>query len=113
MPESANKTMKYLTYALAVLLSLTTTTRALPLQKALVPDDAKWLVHLDVDNLRESKIGTMVLNDILAAPLVKLKTEMKVDGQLILQKIHAVTAFGDDFQAGPKANGVLLLSGDE
>jgi len=105
--------MKSFAYTLAVLLSLTAASRALPLQNALVPNDAKWLVHLDVDNLRESKIGTMVLNDMLAEPLAKLKREMKVDGQLILQKIHSLTAFGDDFQAGPKANGVALLSGDE
>lgn len=104
--------MKYFACTIAVLLTFTATTRALQLKKGMLPDDAKWVVHLDVDNLRESKIGNIVIKDVLAAPLAKLKSEMKIDGQLILQKIHSITAFGNDFQAGPQANGVLMLSGD-
>ena len=78
-----------------------------------MPDDAKWLVHLDVDSLRESKVGNVLIKDVLAKPLEKLKSEMKVDGQLILKKLHSLTAFGNDFKAGPEANGVLVLSGED
>jgi hypothetical protein len=105
--------MKYFGYSLAVLLAFSATTRALPVQQGIVPDDAKWLVHLDVDSLRESKVGNIVIKDVLAKPLAKLKSEMKIDGQLILQKLHSLTAFGTDFQKGPEANGVLMLNGDE
>ncbi len=105
--------MKRINYILAVVFTLTATSRALPLQKALVPDDAKWLLHLDVDNFRDAKVGSLVMNKMLAAPLAKLKSEMKVDGQLIFQKLHSITVFGTDFKTGPQANGVLLLSGDE
>src|SRR6266542_3561004 len=107
------KIMKCFACGLAALMACTVTTRALPIEKGLVPNDAKWLVHLDVDNLRESKIGHTVIDEMLAEPLAKLKTEMKVDGQLILQKLHSITAFGNDFETGSKVNGVLLLSGDE
>src|ERR1051326_450487 len=96
-----------------VALTLTLTARALPLDQRLVPNDAKWLVHLDVDSLRDSKLGHVVIDQMLAEHLAKLKEQMKIDGQLILQKLHSVTAFGFDFETGPKANGVLLLSGEE
>ena len=105
--------MKYIAYSFVVFLVFVTTTRAVPLQRGLVPLEAKWLVHLDVDNFRDSKLGGIVINDLLGPHLAQLKTDMKVDGQLILQKLHSVTAFGTDFQAHPEANGVLVLSGDE
>src|SRR5438093_6099957 len=105
--------MKYLAYSLAVVLSFIAGARALPLQPGVAPGDAKWLVHLDLDNFRESKLGSTVINEMLAAPLAKLKTEFKVDGELILKKLHSLTAFGTDFEAGSQADGVLLLSGDE
>jgi hypothetical protein len=107
------KLLKSSLCGLAALLAFTLSTPALPLEKGVVPNDAKWLIHLDVDNLRDSKVGQTLINEILAEPLAKLKTEMKVDGQLILQKLHSVTAFGNNFEAGPKADGVLLLSGEE
>ena len=105
--------MNYFSYTVALVLTLATSSYATPLQKGVIPRDAKWLVHLDVDNLRDSKVGTIVIKQTLAAPLAQLKTEMKVDGELILQKLHSITAFGTDFQAGPEVNGVLVLSGDE
>src|SRR5438105_5932484 len=111
--EKMMKTRNCFNCLLVLVLTFTSTTRAVPLQKGLVPDDAKWLIHLDLDSLRESKLGDVVLNQMLAGPLAQLKTEMKVDGQLILQKVHSITAFGNDFKAGPKANGVLLLNGEE
>src|SRR6185369_5325017 len=107
------KTIKYLSCMVAVLLSLSLSARALPLQKGLVPGDAKWLVHLDLDNFRDSKLGNALINKVLAGKLDQLKAEFKVDGQLILQKIHSITAFGNYFETGKKANGVLLLSGEE
>ena len=50
---------------------------------------------------------------MLAEPLAKLKAEAKVDVELILRKLHSITAYGTDFETGRKANGVLLLNGDE
>lgn len=105
--------MKLLCYTLALGLTVGGAAHALPLQKELVPGDAKWLVHLDVDAFRDSRLGGMTLNEMLAAPLAQLKAQFKIDGQLVLQKLHSITAFGNDFEAGPKADGVLLLSGDE
>ena len=107
------KTIKYFSCGMAVLLTVTFTGRALPLQKGLVPNDAKWLLHVDLDNLRDSKLGTVIFNEVLAGKLAELKEQFKVDGQLILQKMHSVTAFGTDFQTGAKANGVLLFSAEE
>src|SRR5262245_29333902 len=107
------KLMKHFSYTLAALLTFVATTRALPVQHGMVPEDAKWMVHLDVDSLRESKVGNVLIKDVLPKPLAKLKTEMKIDGQLILKKLHSLTAYGNDFQAGPQANGVLVLSGEE
>lgn len=105
--------MKLFRPILPLLLALATTAPALPLQTGLVPENAKWLVHLDLDNFRDSKLGNLVLKEMLAAHLAQLKAAANVDVELILQKLHSLTAYGTDFQAGPQANGVLLLSGEE
>jgi len=107
------KTMKYLACAITALWTFASTTFALPLQKGFVPADAKWLVHLDLDSFRDSKMGETVLKEKLAAPLAHLKEVAKVDVEVILQKLHSITAYGMDFETGRKANGVLLLSGSE
>ncbi len=105
--------MKYVCSITGLMLALAATSPALPLQQGLAPHDAKWLVQLDVDALRDSKVGTILIKDKLAAQIAQLKTDMKIDVELILQKLHSITAFGTDFQMGPEANGVLVLSGGE
>ena len=107
------KTLKSLICLLIIPITFSESGRALPLQKSMVPEDAKWMVHLDVDALRESKLGDMLLNKMLAAHLEQMKAQFKVDGQLILKKLHSLTAFGNDFKGGPQADGVLVLSGEE
>ena len=107
------KTMKYLSYTTVLMLALATRAPALPPEQGLAPHDAKWLVHVDMDALRDSKVGNILIKDKLAAQIAQLKTDMKIDVELILQKLHSITAFGTDFQVGPEANGVLVLNGGE
>src|SRR5260221_1632522 len=107
------KAWKFLSSTPVLILARAAPSPALPLQQGLAPNDAKWLVHVDVDALRDSKVGNILIKDKLAAQIAQLKTDMKIDVELILQKLHSITAFGTDFQMGPEANGVLVLSGGE
>jgi hypothetical protein len=105
--------MKNLILALALTCALTTTIHADPLSKKAVSADAKWLVHLDLDNLRKAKIGEFltkeVLEKLVEAKLSALKAQAKLDVDVDLKKIASITAYGTDLQKNPDANAVLLI----
>src|SRR5688572_29409013 len=79
-----------------------------PLQKSEVSGDAKWLVHLDFDAFRQTRVGTFFGKEIVDNQLAALKKELKFDFNKLFQQIHSVTAFGD-YQGGPEKNGVALI----
>ena len=93
------------------LLTAVLTTRAESIQNSRIPADAKWLVHLDLENLRGTQLGKFALSQ-LDEPLGALKGEFKMDLRPVLQKISSITAYGDDYAKGPQANGVLLIKMD-
>jgi len=107
--------MKYVAPALIAALILTTTPApASPLQKELVAADAKWLLHVDLEQFRASKIGSYFAKEILEAKLTKPKEDLKRDlnFDLDVNKISSITAYGTDYQRNPDANGVLVIKTD-
>ena len=103
--------MKPFTSALVLALAIATTTFGGPLQKEQVGSDAKWLLHLDLDKFRASKVGTyftrQVLEQKLSQPKADLKREFNFD--LDISKISSITAYGTDYGSKPDANGVLVI----
>jgi len=89
----------------------TTTAIADPLKKEYVAADAKWVVHLDVENLLATQLGGFVGRELidkqLAKPLRDIKQQFDLD--LDWRQIESVTAYGTDFQEAAKTNGVLII----
>lgn len=102
--------MKNIARILMLILSVALTSSAGPLQKQQVGADAKWLVHLDVDRLRSTKVGDFLINQVLAAKLGALTRQFEFD--LDWQKVHALTAYGTSYQSKSGFDGVLLIKAD-
>jgi hypothetical protein len=102
--------MKYSLYLITWLISLSATAWAGPLQKKQVSADAKWLVHLDLENLRGTELGKLIAKNI--SGIANAQTAVKMDFNAIFQQVSHITAYGDQYEIGPKADGVLLLKMD-
>lgn len=102
--------MKTFPLFLAVL-TVAATATADPLKKDNIPADAKWLVHLDVENLLTTQLGGFlgreILDKQLAKPSRNLKEHLGLD--INWREIRSVTAYGTDFQKSPERNGVLIV----
>ena len=84
--------------------------RPAPLNQAQVPADAKWLLHVDVDAMRQASVVQkawkkgLEMHKEAQQHLDKLKTAIGMD---ICKDLHGVTAYG--MQIG-KHTGVLLVN---
>jgi hypothetical protein len=100
--------MKNFTQTLTTVMFLAASATAGPLRKADVAADAKWVLHLDADQLRSTSAGNFVIQEIAEKLLAKPKAIMKQDTgyDLDLSKVRSLTAYGDYH------NPVLLLKSD-
>lgn len=105
--------MKYALSFLIASMTLAPVLRAEPLHRELVAADAKWLVHLDLDQFRASKLGKYFTDEILGKELEKLRTETKFDANKVFSQLNSITAYGNDFKAGPEASGLLMIRTDK
>jgi hypothetical protein len=82
-----------------------------PLKKEHVAGDAKWLVHLDVENFLGTQLGEFVGREILDKQFAKLAQGLKkqVNIDLDWRQIHSITAYGSDLKKSPEADGVLVV----
>jgi hypothetical protein len=99
--------MKNVAQILMLILPLGLTSLGGPLQKEQVAADAKWLVHLDVDRLRSTKVGDYIINQVLEPKLGSLTRQF--DFNLDWKKVRALTAYGTSFQSKSSFDGVLLI----
>lgn len=90
---------------------LATATLAGPLKMDQVPADAKWVLHLDIENALRTHLGAYVGREILdpqlTRPLARLKRQTGIE--LDWRKIQSLTAFGTDYQARADDQGVLVI----
>lgn len=106
--------MKHIVKLLALASLAAATAFAGPVQKTEINADAKWLLHLDADRFRSSKVGDYVITELLEPkvqhPLNDLKEKMKfdLDPNKILEKINSITIYGTDYKT-PKENAVLMV----
>jgi len=100
--------MKKFAYLFAASLATAACATAAPLRKADVAADAKWVLHLDADNLRSTSAGKLLLAEaedkLLAEPRAHIMQATGIN--LDLTKITSITAYGD------YTNHVLLLKAD-
>lgn len=99
------------------LLALTVALAAFPAQaagllKTQVSADAKWLLHLDLQNLRNTQLGDSLIKGIVDKAAADLKAKVGIDVAELVRKVDSITAYGTDFSKQPDANGVLLVQMD-
>ena len=86
---------------------LAITTLAGPLDKALVASDAKWVVHLDIEAFRASKLGSHIVTDILQPKLEASPLGKKSNLSINLTNLSSLTAYGPTFEKD--GEGILIL----
>jgi hypothetical protein len=88
--------------------------------------DAKWLIHIDLDHLRQSKLGEYLMANFVGPKLAQLDEQLQTEAPKlagvqeelhfslsnVVQHLNSLTAFGTDFKTGPDSSGVLLLNCD-
>ena len=104
--------MKHAIFLCGAMLAWHIPVQAGSLKKEQIPADAKWLLHLDGDNLRGTKVGDYLFNQVLGQQIAGASEQMHFDFSNLLQKVSSLTAYGTDFKKGPEANGVLLINSD-
>jgi hypothetical protein len=84
------KTIIFLTLALTIAFPA----GADGLKQNLVPANSRWVLHLDADAFRKSRIGAMIVEDKAESKVRQLKEDTKLDLDFSFNKITAITAFG-------------------
>jgi hypothetical protein len=104
--------MKYFAQILTLVVPLAAT--AAPLQKEQVGADVKWLLHLDADKLRTTKVGDVLIGEHLAAALTQPKVVLMVGlgFDLDVNRINSITVYGTSYSTDPSATGLLLIKTD-
>ena len=78
-----------------------------PLDLATVAPDSKWLIHLDLDELRKTKVGTHFLKNFVE-PKIKYSEKMqKMNFSISTENISSISAYGPAFEKD--GDGVMLI----
>lgn len=98
--------------ALVLLTGLTAGITAGPLQSSQVPENAKWLVHLDVEKLMTTQLGGYLGRTLVDKKLAKPTRDLEQWGiDFDWRDIESITVFGSDFTRNPEQSAVLLVQG--
>ena len=81
--------------------------RADGLKQEFVPANARWVLHLDAEAFRKSRIGAMIVEDKAESKLRQVEQDAKIDLDFSFNKITAITAFGP--MVGEQKDGVMVV----
>jgi hypothetical protein len=108
--------MKAFLSVLVALVTVLPSGQAGPIRPSQIPEDARWVIHLDVDRLLKTRLGEYVTREFLekklSAPLAQLKQQMDVE--VDWKKIHSVTVYGWEIKGHGRSEpmGVVLVQSD-
>lgn len=96
-----------------VALSLCPLTRG-DFDPATVPADAKWIIHLNLNAVRESLIGKEFTAFIEKNAELPKSANLQIDIKKVIATLGSATAYGTTFSKDPKEiDGTLILQGTE
>src|SRR5262245_46991867 len=95
------------TILLAGALAISMAARADGLKQNLVPANSRWILHLDAEAFRKTRIGAMIVEDKAESKIRKVKQDSQLDLDFSFNKISAITAFGP--RVGEQRDGVMLI----
>jgi len=104
--------MRIVAIALAAVLGLTTVARSEPVELKQVPADAKWLIHVDVDAMREATVVQKAYHKCMEMHKDAQKHFDKVREMLGLdlkKDLHGITIYGKDLD---RHHGVVIVHAD-
>ena len=81
--------------------------RADGLKQNLIPANSRWVLHLDFDALRKSRLGAMLVEDKAESKVRQLKNDSHLDLDFSFNKVSGITAFGPT--VGEHNSGVLVF----
>lgn len=87
---------------------------ATPLPETSIPDSIDWFAHLDADQLRQTRAGSTLLNEITSLDPLKENKQLPINPVLFINGLRGVTAFGtvpDLKNPGGDVDVVTILSG--
>jgi hypothetical protein len=79
-----------------------------PVDQSKIAADAKWVVHLDFEALRKSKVGNHLITGLLQPKIEGNEFIKKANLSINLTNISSLTAYGPQFEKD--GEGILLLS---
>jgi hypothetical protein len=79
-----------------------------PLDKARIASDAKWIVHVDCEALRNSAFGDYVMTEFVKPQLENNDQLKHANLSMNISNIMSITAYGPAFDKGPE--GVLIVT---
>lgn len=79
-----------------------------PLEKGKIASDAKWIVHVDCEGLRNSALGTYVMDELVKPQLEQNDQLKHANLSMNVSNIMSITAYGPAFDKGPE--GVLIVT---
>jgi hypothetical protein len=87
---------------------------ATPIPESSIPDSIDWFAHLDADQLRQSRAGATLLNELTSLDPLKENTQMPINPVLLINGLKGITAFGtmpDLKNPGSDVDVVTVVSG--
>ena len=84
-----------------------------PLDRAQVAADAKWLLHVDIDALRKTQLGTSLMKTVVAEAGEDLKEDANIDLPALVKSTSSIMAYGTDYKSGKDGKGVLIWQGSK
>lgn len=80
----------------------------------IVPAESQWMINLDLNTLRSSELGGMLIEMIPSFEFTAEDDPLRPDYQKILATIGTITAFGSDFSGQPEnIDGALVVQGTQ
>jgi hypothetical protein len=92
---------------LAAVMAVAFSARADALKQNLVPANSRWILHLDAEAFRKTRIGAMIIEDKAESKVRQVKQDSKLPLDFSFNKITAITAFGP--MVGNQNDGVMLV----
>jgi hypothetical protein len=106
--------MKHLLLTFTLALGLAGRTHAAPPPSGQVPDGAKWVAHLDVDQLQKTRLGELLAKQFLDPAMSQVADEIESHLHLGVnwRQIHAITLYGTSVKKHPEDHTVVLVQSD-
>lgn len=104
------------TLILSLAAGLTVTAASLhagPLDRTQVAADAKWLLHVDIDALRKTQLGTSLMKTVVAEAGEDLKEDANIDLPALVKSTSSIMAYGTDYKSGKDGKGILVWQGSK